>query len=523
MRPKPGDKSASHYAYTDLYDEVRHSFLLNYPPLLVIGLGIAGVVAFMLVGFLGYKDPLEPGYSALNPGFQYPIFHQPWPLYLWFCALIIALQASVLRHRTLRRQMVMALTATIISMIIVGIIYFYNYDIGKFLQQVLNLIHINLPQLGNNPWTYTIINFGVIIIFWLSTVRRWIRRAMGLPLHAGTDIGLGDDDDAENPDLRQLISGDLIAGAVLTLLLSLIFQEGIINLFSGLLQTNVTVTTCTLSLPGACVVGAAHGNPPSLSFIDQIQTLIYLPLGLLILALGAVVSGLGKEVDADDPTSIFQRVIDELIDTLRAALNRRSGVAFNLALGLRSVAWPALVFLGVVGVAAASRGIQTYLHWQSDAITCQYHGHWSPALCGGPGAVKAVQDALNSYQQYQAAGLALISGVGAVLAIVFSLALLLFRWRVAENTLRFLGLVGFIVLLTYWIFSLALSGFNGLFSLTGLSQRVPFPQPGAFTSISAASLIIYGIYLLFKRGRGRPAAQSAPVTASAPTGRQGNA
>ncbi len=517
MRPKPGDKSGSHYAYTDLYDEIRHNFLIQYPPVLVIGLGIAGVVAFMLVGFLGYRDSLEGGFTKA-------VFHQPWPLYLWFCALIIALQASVLRHRTLRRQLVMALTATVISMIIVGIIYFYNYDIVHFLQQVLNLIHIHLPQLGNNPWTYTIINFGVIIIFWLSTVRRWLRRARGLSLHAGADIGLIEDDTAETPDLRQLISGDLIAGAVLTLLLSLIFQVAIINLFAGVLQTNVTVNSCTLSLPGACVVGAAHGNPPTLSFVDQIQTLIYLPLGLLILALGAVVSGLGKEVDPDDPTSIFQRVIDELIDTIRAALNRRTGVAFNLALGLRSVAWPALVFLGVLGVAAASRGIQNYLHLQSDSITCKFNGHWSAALCGGSANLTTLQNELANFQQYQAAGLALVSGVGAVIAIVFSLALLLFRWRVAENTLRFLGLVGFIVLLTFWIFSLALSGFNGLFSLTGFSNRVPFPQPGATTAISAAALIIYGVYLLFRRGRGRgrPAPQAAPQPSATPAGRQGS-
>jgi hypothetical protein len=516
MRPKPGDKSASHYAYTDLYDEVRRNFLIQYPPLLVIGLSIAGVLAFTLVGFLGYRDPLEGNFTSA-------VFHQPWPLYLWFCALIIALQGSVLRHRTLRRQLVMALTTTIISMIIVGIIYFYNYDIVQFLQQVLNLIHINLPQLGNNPWTYTIINFGIILIFWLSTVRRWIRRAMGMPLHAGTDIGLGDESDSETPDLRQLISGDLIAGAILTLLLSLILRVTIINLFAGVLQTNVTVTTCALSLPGACNPAAIHGNPPTLGFIDQIQTLVYLPLGLLILALGAVVSGLGKEVDADDATSIFQRVIDELLDTVRAALNRRTGIAFNLALGLRSVAWPVLVFLGVLGAAAASRGIQTYLHLQSDSITCKYNGNWSATLCGGQAALTAVQKALANFQQYQAAGLALVSGGGAVLAIVFSLALLLFRARVAENTLRFVGLVGFVVLLTFWIFSLALSGFNGLFSLTGLSQRVPFPQPGPSTIISAASLLIYGIYLLFRRGRGRPTPQAAEVPSTAPTGQHGGA
>ncbi|MFI5271501.1 MAG: hypothetical protein ACHQ4H_00535 [Ktedonobacterales bacterium] len=504
------DKNASHFAYTDLYDETRHTFLLQYPPLLVIGLGIAGVVAFMLVGFLGYRDPLESG-------FTYAAFHEPWPLYLWFCALIIALQASILRHRTLRRQLAMTLLVTMISMIVVGIIYFYNADIVQFLRQVLNLIHFNLPQLGNNPWTYTIINFGIIIAFWLSTIRRWIRRAMGLPLRAGADIGLDDDDTQDFPDIRQLISGDLIAGAILTLVLSLVFQADIINFFSHLLQTGVNVTTCTVSLPGACHVGGLAGEPPTLNFADRIQTLIYLPLGLLILALGAVVSGLGKEVDEDDATSIFERVVDELVDTVRAALNRRTGIAFNLALGLRSVAWPVLIFLGVLGVAAASRGIQSYLHLQSDNTTCRgTNGAFDAAHCGGQPTLDAVMTMLNHYQQYQSAGLALVTGIGAVVAIVFSLALLLFRWRVAENTLRFLGLVGFVVLLTFWIFSLALSGFNGLFSLTGLSRRVPFPQPGATTIISFASLVLFGAFLLVRRLRSTGQPPRQPATVSTP-------
>jgi hypothetical protein len=84
--------------------------------------------------------------------------------------------------------------------------------------------------------------------------------------------------------------------------------------------------------------------------------------------------------------------------------------------------------------------------------------------------------------------------------------ILVFRIRVAENTFRFLGLIGFILLLTFWIFSLALSGFNGLLKLTGASQREPFPPFGVATIISLAALIIWGAIALIRRMRNRPAA-----------------
>jgi amino acid transporter len=181
----------------------------------------------------------------------------------------------------------------------------------------------------------------------------------------------------------------------------------------------------------------------------------------------------------------------------------------SLALSLRNAVWPMLILLGTISVAATSRYIQFYLHLLSDQRTCttpscpEYH---------------IVQGLLGSWQQYQAVVLALIWGLVGVLAIVFSVTLLILRRRVAENTLRFLGLVGFVVLLTFWIFSLALSGFNGLFSLTHLSERVPFPQPGLSTIISAASLLIFAVLLLTRRmrgGRGRGGERvPEPVTAT---------
>ena len=55
------------------------------------------------------------------------------------------------------------------------------------------------------------------------------------------------------------------------------------------------MTDCITVWPfGACTPpGGGIANPPTLTFIHLIQTLIYLPLGLLILALSAMLSGFG--------------------------------------------------------------------------------------------------------------------------------------------------------------------------------------------------------------------------------------
>lgn len=510
MRAMLNRPSNHQHAFTDLYDEGRRAFLVQYPVGLIIGLGLAGVAVFMLTGFLGFRDPLEPDLTAT-------IFKEPWALYLWFCALIIALQCSILRHPSLRPQLVATLAVTITCIILVGIIYYYNRDLTRFLQDFLQNLGLRIPQIGQSALTYTVLNFGIIAIFWLSTIRRWGRRAMNKPLRVSANIGLDETVDlaATEPELPQLVAGDLIAGTIIVLVLAVIFQAGVINALSNLLQTGVNIDTCAVTLPGTgCASPGDPGAHTTLNFLDTIQALVYLPLGLLTLALSAVIKGLGEQVDADDTSSIYERVVRELINTVRAALNRRVGIAFNLALGLRTVAWPALILLGTIAVAAAARGIQRYLHLLSDQRVCLAAGIGNAQrACGGADVFTLVQGQINNFEQYQAVGLALLWGIIAVLSIVFSAALLLFRWRVAENSLRFLGLVGFTVLLTFWIFSLALSGFNGLFSLTHLSDRVPFPQPGTATIASFAALLLFGGYYLLQRlRRPRPGApEPAPV------------
>jgi hypothetical protein len=509
----------SQHAITDVYDEERRTFLVRYPVWLVVGLGLSGVIVFLLTGFLGFRDSMEPAITG-------KLFHEPWALYLWFCALILTLQISILRHPSLRRQLTETLIVTVFCIIFVGILYYFNVQISNFLSSILSAIlgkHIILKLLGSSPLTYTIINFLIIAIFWVDTIRRWVRRSRGDSPTRRIDLATGEvtfkAESDEIPTMQELVSGDLVAGAFLVLVLALIFRQETLNFFSSVLNVGVPINTCTVSLPGACNQYATTGNPPTLTFIDLIQTLIYLPLGLIILALAATLSGLGavggvneKAVapssqallanrEGSSTVNVGEQVSITVLNTLRSALNRRIRIAIgSLAGALRIVAWPSLILLGTIAVAASARYIQQYLHLQSDGRTC------TTTACPEYGAVQRL---FSEHVQFTAPVSALAWGIVAALAIVFSATLLIYRWRVADNTLRLLGLVSFTVLLVFWIFSLALSAFNAFFSLTNISPRVPFPQPGAATIISFVALLIFGGFALIRtlgrRGQGQPA------------------
>src|SRR5512146_2446754 len=96
-------------AFTDLYDEKRHTFLIKYPVWVILGLSLSGVVIFALTGYLGYS-PSEPLY-------------QPWLLFLWFCALLITLQISIFRHQSLRKRLIATLVMSLLAIIFIGITY----------------------------------------------------------------------------------------------------------------------------------------------------------------------------------------------------------------------------------------------------------------------------------------------------------------------------------------------------------------------------------------------------------------
>jgi hypothetical protein len=483
------DSSQSSHAITDLYDTERGTFLVPYPIWLVLGLGISGVIAFAMVGFLGY--PNDPH-----------IFEKPWELYLWFCALMITLLASIFRHRSLRGQLIATLIIAVICVVIVYVIGFPGGVIRALIQKYL-------PLLADEQLTYVVVNFAIILIFWVDTLRRWARRAAGLRLHPEVDLTTGatiDDpvDPKDQPSMAELISGDLLAGAVLTGLLSLLFMPAVMN---HIVITHPALVDCNLAVsfpPSTCLT---HGAPflATLTFLDQTQALAYVTVGLLILALAALLGGFGSVGGAPVPIGVAQAVqavnaegapvlapittgvAETVLDTLRAAINRRlRELFFGLGRSLRNIVWPILLFATTYGIFWLSVNIQKYLH----------AGH------------KDINAVLSFILP------AAIWGLISVFSLVFSAALTLFRWRVADNTLRFLGLIGFIVLLTFWIFSLALWGFNVLLEQFNSTVVRPFDPPSWATAASGAALIIFGGYRLLRGGSRSSAANSSSARAA---------
>jgi hypothetical protein len=163
-----------------------------------------------------------------------------------------------------------------------------------------------------------------------------------------------------------------------------------------------------------------------------------------------------------------------VVKTLRSAVDRRiRQLVRNLALSLRTVAWPALIVLAIFGLSEVALDLQSYLASDKSPLKA--------LTLMGPGVAW---------------------GVGAALAIAFAAALFVFRWRVADNTLRFLGLIGFVVLLVFWIFSAALAVVNfALVHYVKVTDRQPFLPLGVTTYGSLAALVIWGAIALLRRSR----------------------
>jgi len=274
---RQSNASGPHRAITDLYDEERRTFLVQYPVLLVIALGLTGVAAFALTGFLG-----RDGWArAITPTALDDTFRQPWVLYLWFCALMLTLLASIFRDKSLRGRLLATIVVALLAIAVVAILKFSD-SLPDFIQRLLQH-HFLLSLISRGPESYTILNFGIIAVFWADTIRRWVRRARGLPPNPSVNIGLGDPadpamrDPRDMPTLQELISGDLVAAAVLTALLATVFQADLLGQFVHPVDADghilAALTNCNLSWPsGTChVPGGGLADPPTLTFMDLIQ------------------------------------------------------------------------------------------------------------------------------------------------------------------------------------------------------------------------------------------------------------
>jgi hypothetical protein len=303
------------------------------------------------------------------------------------------------------------------------------------------------------------------------------------------------------PSLEDLISGDLIAGAVLSIVLAILFSQPVAYVLAGLAQSQVVVTACTVSLPGACPTpNSIPDTKATLTFIDTLISLVVLVFGLIILALSAVLSGLaargavdetvlenapGRQEAARATDSVGEQVSLTIINTIRAALSRSFRLT-GIFLSLRNVVWPGLVFLSAASLAFGARFVMFYLHNDKTlTITVNY--------------------------LFPAVGWLIVAAGAAVLALgIYEVS-----FDVMWNALRFLSIVGFVVLLTFWLFSLAMWSINEFLLQTFVTNRDPFAQLGVSTFLSAVILALYAILALipgwrtrrmFRLGRARQAA-----------------
>lgn len=496
MRPL----AATDTAITDLYDTRRGTFVVDYPTWFLVALGLTGVAAFALSGFLGY-DPVN------SPASKTDLFYKPWELYLWFCALLITLQVSIFRDKALRGRLITTLIFSAISIAIVYILGFPGGIIRHFFERLL-------PNIASAGLTYTVINFGLIAVYFADSIWRWVRRTRNLPLNPVIDLSTGKEiretvDPKTLPSLTELIAGDLIAGAGLVALLALLFHPDVLGSF---IHTIPPIAQCNVSVTLSNCKGANPSYGPTLTLVDNVQALIYFPLGALTLALTAVLGAfttaegsaaaqaspgatiITRGANSADRTAatapIAENVAGTVLDTLLAPLNRRLRLLLeSLARSLRNVAWPVLIFFATYGLYQLSLNIQSYLH----------KGYLAPKFSLCPSFTSASSGLCGvTVYALPALGWGLLS----VVAVVISAALTVFRWRVVDNTFRFLGLVGFIFVLTLWIFSLAMWGFNQLLLLTHASDHRPFDPPGLQTYLSLIALLIFGVVFLLRQVRG---------------------
>src|SRR5581483_7972403 len=141
-------------------------------------------------------------------------------LLLWLYALQITLLVSIFRHKSLAVQRYFVVGVTLAALVLLALAYYNTTALQAVIQQYLQggpqaprgRISGPLVDLATNPWTYTALNFGILAIFWLDTLRRWVRRSMGLPPNPEVDLGLDDEPKPQElPRVEDMVSGDLLA------------------------------------------------------------------------------------------------------------------------------------------------------------------------------------------------------------------------------------------------------------------------------------------------------------------------
>jgi hypothetical protein len=479
---------------------------------LVALLAISGMLVYGVTAYLGYPSD-APAVLVL--------FHHPGLLFVWFLALLILLEIVVLRDPPRRKYLARAVVVTVLSALIVVLVYVGATNLLKPIGDLLNFL---LGRARGSALTFTVANFLPIAVFVVLTTWRLTRRLRGQSPNP--------DHPDDLPTVPALLSGDLIAGGIIIAVLMLIFREQTINSAIDLIEqlpahpTNWPhVAICTLSWPVVpanytCGVGGGGPNdPPTLTFIDSVLTRICFAAALGILAISATIAALG----ALQPG---QQIAQVLFQAMRTGLYRRYRVVVDLLwLMGRNILWTGLTLIGVAGLGFAARFNRLFLHLASDQSVC---GHLTPAatqaclgndlndyMCADkwwqlgqcvpqdPTRNAALTLAQASQLEYPLLVLTILAGVVAAAAIAVAIGLLLSNEPLAGAVALFIGRVAYAMLLVLWLYAFFFILVDNLLLLIGV-QRSPFPGPGVATLVSGLALaVVFAILALPSILRGR--------------------
>jgi hypothetical protein len=493
LRDAPGaEDCGERHADTDVYCEKRGTSLVQFPLVAVISIIVAGLAAFMVAGFVGYTarvciagDPrttLPSGGCWHDPWYQFLYLKEPWPLYIWFSILMVLIQVVVLRAHL--RRLMMTLVVTALSILIVAIVYLVG---PGAVEDFLLKDHSGLVY---QPATYALLNFGLLAAFVVDSLRRWL-------IYGSTELNPQRQDlQAADPNrsmalrrakIGELISGDLIAGMVLSAVLAIVFSDGFLKTLYGVAGGSIFNCGANLIAPVFHQGGQTCPLDPkyhvltvspfvplfgahTINLIDTVTAVACFVPGIGVLAITAFIRGLDPLSRATSPATslvvsgpnargqdVAGQVGLAVFEALNEALRRYIlPYARRAVLSLRNILWPLLILIGSFSFALAGRFIQYYLH------------HYDPTYYCDPLLKIANCQAPNTLTYL---GLALAFGATGFITTVASAALLMMSSRVFTNTMELLGRVGYVLLLTFWLFALALFGFNWFLLDVGLVPR----------------------------------------------------
>src|SRR5260370_28680833 len=124
---------------------------------------------------------------------------------------MVTLQISILRHPRLRGQLVATVVVTLVSTVVMGWLLFSG-SLVTLVEDIRSLKFGFLQHLFSQQWTYTIINFLVIVLFFADTSVRWVRRAQGQKPVQRSTVGEVEAAGPNDPRTEELVAGDLLAG-----------------------------------------------------------------------------------------------------------------------------------------------------------------------------------------------------------------------------------------------------------------------------------------------------------------------